>query len=269
MLSEVTGFSNPKCYANSDNDCSSKISKEHFISASLQRQIALNNTVKIAGLRWQKKEKFDVLPITGLASNILCEKHNHSLSPLDSEMDRFTQTIRDFDLSTHPSSTKLASEKREFSGNAIERWMIKCLVGASTSGNLNHSSFKPECLDLLFNRIEFPQGWGLYFTGITGKPIYHSGSFLIETQVNPESKQVLVVNFVLRGIPLALAMGRPDNPSLFGIWRPNRLIFNTKKTQKVLELIWSGESSGQEILLERRGTYDGMPPDWEDWQKNN
>ena len=68
---------------------------------------------------------------------------------------------------------------------------------------------------------------------------------------------------------MALALGRPDNPSSFGIWRPNPLVFKTEKTQKVLELTWNGKSSGQEILLERSETYDGMPPDWKDWEKVN
>jgi len=269
VSSKATEYSHPKCYARGYNNCSSKISREHFISSALQQQIALNNTVKIAGLSWQEKEKLSVIPISGLASNILCEEHNHALSSLDAQMNGFTQTIKDFDDSIHPSSTDLANEARVFSGDKIERWMIKCLVGASDSGNFRNTSLKSECFDLLFERMEFPEGWGLYFTGKAGKNIYHSDSFLIETFIHPESKQILAANFILRGIPLTLAMGRPDNPKLYGIWRPDQLIFKSEKAQKIIDLNWHSDSSGQQLLLERIGTYDGMPPDWKDWERGS
>jgi len=47
-----TGYRHPKCYAGADSNCSTKISKEHFISETLLERISLNGRAKIAGLAW-------------------------------------------------------------------------------------------------------------------------------------------------------------------------------------------------------------------------
>ena len=175
----VTGRANAKCYARADRNCSKTISKEHFISAALLRQFDLNNTAKVAGLKWQQKETFNVVPLSGLASSILCERHNNALSPLDACMDTFAQAIGDFDAALHSSNAAEASEQRDFSGDDIERWMVKCLLGLTVSNNLKSTNLKPECVDLLFANIAWPEGWGLYVTTSPAKPIHHSASVLI------------------------------------------------------------------------------------------
>jgi hypothetical protein len=83
MQKGPTGYRHGKCYANRYGDCSTKISREHFISENLLRRIHLTEPAKIAGLAWQDREKFDIVPIKGLASNILCQRHDEALSRLD------------------------------------------------------------------------------------------------------------------------------------------------------------------------------------------
>ena len=52
-----TGFSHPKCYAGGDHNCSEKISREHYDSATVLKQIEFEKTVNIAGLlRWQARK---------------------------------------------------------------------------------------------------------------------------------------------------------------------------------------------------------------------
>ena len=161
-LGPSTGHRNAKCYACGDRNCSNKISKEHFISATLLRQIHLNNAAKVAGLRWQEKETFNLIPISGLASSILCERHNNALSPLDAVMGDFAQAIADYDDTLRSKDSSVDSEIRAFSGDDIERWMVKCLLGLSASKNLVANNLKPECIDLLFANIIWPKGWGMY-----------------------------------------------------------------------------------------------------------
>jgi hypothetical protein len=268
LRGNVTGYSHPKCYAKCDLNCSSTISKEHFISESLLRQIELNNTAKIAGLSWQQRECFNIIPLSGLASKVLCERHNSALSPLDNEMGKFTQSIKDFDRATNPSSNDLTNETRFFCGEDIECWMLKCLIGASQSGNFRDTLIKPECIDLLFRRAEWPEEWGLYFPAPKENVVYHSDSFLVETFLNPTTREILAARFTIRGIPMDLILGRPDNPAMLGIWRPKQIVFKSIQVTKLLELSWQGNSSHQEVLLERVGTYDGPPNDWQDWEKN-
>jgi len=157
MPNPHTGYRHGKCYANGYNNCSTKISSEHFISEDYLRQIELNNTTKIAGLAWQKPQTFSILPTKGLASNILCDRHNSALSTLDYEFGSFAETIRDFDR-----GKASVSVTRTVSGRMIELWMLKCLLGASMSKNI-HGTLKPECVNILFERQKWPREWGLYY----------------------------------------------------------------------------------------------------------
>lgn len=264
----TTGHTNSRCYACGDRNCSPKISKEHFISETLLRQIHLNNTAKVAGLKWQQKDTFNVVPLSSLASRVLCERHNNALSPLDARMGSFAKAIEDFDAALHSSTSAGASERRHFSGDDIERWMVKCLLGLTTSKNLHSTNLKPECVDLLFANIEWPEGWGLYFSASAAKPIHHSASLAIETRVDPSRGLVLAADFVIRGMPFVLCLGKPDNPSSFGLFRPEAIVFRHGQCEKVLVLGWLGGSMSPVILLERAGTYDGAPPDWKEWERN-
>jgi len=267
LTSEI-GYQHPKCYVHGNGSCSRKISKEHFISENLLRQIELNGTAKIAGFAWQKPETFDIRGIKhkSLAPKILCEYHNNALSPLDSTMGEFSKVIGDFDRALSPSVANLVSERKKFSGSDIEGWMLKCLIGMTASNNLKTANIKPECLALLFGSIDWPEGWGLYFK-IPNKPIYHSSSFLIETKINPTNGLILAVEFCIRGLPFTLCMGKPDNPQSFGMHRPKEIIFEARTCEKVLELDWPG-SHGESARLSHVGRYDGPPPDWKEWEKN-
>ena len=264
----VTGYANTKCYARGDRNCSPKISKEHFISKTLLSQIQLNNTAKVAGLKWQQKETFNVVPLSGLASSILCERHNNALSPLDACMGSFAKAIGEFDVALLSSTSADASEQRPFSGDDIERWMVKSLLGLTTSKNLNSTNLKPECVDLLFANIGWPEGWGLYLSASPAKPIHHSASFLIEPRVDPARGLILAANFVIRGVPFVLCLGKPDNPASFGLFRPEAIVFRHGQCEKVLVLSWLGGPKSPVVLLERAGSYDGAPPEWKEWERN-
>ncbi|MEP7289114.1 MAG: SEC-C metal-binding domain-containing protein [Chloroflexota bacterium] len=264
-----TGFFHPKCFANVDHNCSNVISHEHFISETLLQQMNNDNTVKISGMKWQAKETFNRMPIPSLAPRILCTRHNNALSPLDMVIGRFSQMLQDYDKLTHPEVTAPKNEVRLFSGEDIEGWMLKCLLGATYSKNFPQSSIRAECLDILYGRMEWPSGWGLY-VGVTtpGQVIYHSASLLIETFVDVPNKVIKAARFTLRGIPFYLLMGKPDNPDAVGIWRPSRLIYEDRKTEKIIELSWQIPASGQIVSWKRSGTYDGAPPDWKEWERN-
>lgn len=254
-----SGYAHPRCYARGDNNCSTKISKEHFISEVLLRRIELNDATKIAGLSWQRAERFDLIPTSGLASNILCERHNSILSGLDETIGLFVEAIKSIDRSPYPA------EPLTFSGQDIERWMLKCVVGLAVSGNIR-STIKPECVEVLFERAEWPDGWGMYFR-LNDRPLYHTDSLSIETRVGP-NKLLLAANIFLQGLPFVLCLGKPDNPGAFGIWRPDQITFRSKSCESTINLSWKSLAHGSAVVLGRIGTYDGHPPNWKDWQRN-
>lgn len=264
----LTGYSHPKCYAHADGNCSKKISKEHFISATLLRQLGTNDTAKVAGLKWQQPETFKVLPIAGMASFILCERHNNALSPLDAVISKFSEAVENYDVALRAPLIGPDMEQRQFSGDDLERWMIKCLLGLTASNSLRSAQLKPACLDLLFASAPWAEGWGLYFAAMAGKPIHHSGSLLIETRVDPASGLILAADFVIRGLPFLLCLGEPGVGSSFGAYRPEALVFKSGVREKVLVLSWENGPRSPSLRLDRTGSYDGPPPEWKDWEKN-
>ena len=261
MPDPQTGYRHEKCYANDDNNCSTKLSREHFISERYLRQIAVNHTNKIASLAWQELQTFSILPTKGLASRILCSRHNSALSSLDSEFGSFAETIRDFDR-----GITSASVTRTVSGCIIELWMLKCFLGLSVSKNIG-GALKPECVNILFERQMWPTEWGLYYcTDAQGGPIYHTDSLAVETLTAPDGR-LLGGKFVVQGLPFYLVLGKPGNPRAFGIWHPREIIFKFPTVEKRISLTWDGQGGSQSVLLTRTGTYDGPPPIWKDWEK--
>jgi hypothetical protein len=261
-----TQYRHPRCFAAADANCSTKISREHFISESLLRQFELNDTAKIAGLRWQQAEAFNILPIRGLASNILCDRHNSALSPLDDVAGRFSQTIADYDRALLAPEADPQVERREFDGEDIERWMLKCIIGMVVSRNIG-ASLKPGCIELLFANTHWPDGWGLHWLHVGG-PTYHSSSIAIETMLHPVMRTILLAKFIVRGMPFGLCLGKPDHPEAFGVRRPAAIVFRAGADQREIILDWQQRPTGPPILLDRAGTYDGSPPNWKDWERS-
>src|ERR1044072_1573621 len=201
----VTGFSHPRCYAAADNNCSTKISSEHFISRNLLDRIdAVTGRSLVAGRAWQEPQTLNRVPTSGLAANILCEAHNSRLSDLDALVGKFADDVRDTDRGQFVQGSRFST-----SGSRRERWMLKLLFGAAFSGNVT-SQPKPECLDLLLTRAAWPDGWGLYF-GL-GRPVHHTDSIEIETLVGPD-KRLLAARIFIQGLPFTLILGKPDNPA--------------------------------------------------------
>ena len=264
----LTGYSHPKCYATGDRNCSSQISKEHFTSEVLLRQIQLNKTAKVSGLKWQQPETFNIVPLQRLASKILCERHYNSLDRLETSMGLFSEAIGVYDASLRSCTTAEESEQRQFSGDDIDRWMLKCLIGLKMSKNLISAQLRPEYIDLLFAISEWPEGWGLYFSPSPIMLIYHSPCILIETHVDQARGLVLAATFLIRGFPLMLCLGRPEDPTTIGLFRPEALFLKHSQCEKVLVLSWLGGPMGPPVVLERSGTYDGPPPNWKEWERN-
>jgi hypothetical protein len=102
----VEDYAHPKCSASLTKKCSTKITREHFISHNILKELVYERGVKITGVPWIDYETWKVLPTESLASKILCENHNQALSDLDAQMGRFFRTILDFDEDFNRDSPK-------------------------------------------------------------------------------------------------------------------------------------------------------------------
>jgi hypothetical protein len=117
---------------------------------------------------------------------------------LDGLIGAFAMSIRSFDRTPKSKHVK-------FSGSDIERWMLKCLLGMTASKNIC-SRLKPECLTLLFGKVEWPDQWGLYFP-VKAAPIYHTDSLLIQIQTDEARALILAADFFIQGMPVQARHG--------------------------------------------------------------
>lgn len=264
-----SGYAHPKCYAQSTNDCSPKISKEHYISRGLLALYGLNGLSLVAGLPHISGQAFATRPTASLVANVLCERHNNSLSPLDGEVRKLALAIGNYDADFNAPAP--VSQIRVFSGEDVERWMLKTVCGMVSSGQVafgrvvESRQMAQVWVDVLYGACPWPEGWGLYFGG--SDRMYHSSSFSFLPMSQPASGRVMAADLEINGMRFRLALGKPDDPARFGTFRPRSLIFEQDGVKKYIELSWQDQNLQQLALLSRTGIYQGPPPDWPQWAR--
>ncbi|MBA4090098.1 MAG: hypothetical protein C0494_05830 [Sphingobium sp.] len=162
----VTGHVHPKCYMRSTGDCSTTISGEHYISATILREFG---NLRTSGLPWFGPGETQV-GLNALRSNILCTRHNSALSPLDVEGRRMLVAIRDGLDHIWKKSLSTKTLFRIVSGEAFELWGLKTLMGllASKSVRGKHNravdgfSVPETVITEALTSGRLPPGYGLY-----------------------------------------------------------------------------------------------------------
>lgn len=218
----MTGLANPKCYARELNDCSPTISREHYVSDALQQRIAGHEKlVKVRGLSFQKSGDIETFPIKGLASNILCDKHNNALSHYDAVADQFGAALQR--LNAAEAGEKNVPETHVINGDHLERWVLKTLIGCLNSGAMrkpNHNSIKgqtppKEWLEQLYYGRPIDGGQGLYLlpgvasVGPNGqRSSFGAGVLSMQQGNDPDNRIVMGARIYLFGLQLVLKMVR-------------------------------------------------------------
>lgn len=118
---QVRHHANPRCYARALGDCSAKISGEHYISKEV---IALwaEDDIVATNVRGSEAGEMSLRSLDSLASNILCDRHNSTLSPVDDTGLMFCRFVKN--VPPIPPTS-------EINGQQLERWFLKVLLGYS------------------------------------------------------------------------------------------------------------------------------------------
>lgn len=124
-----TGFAHPRCYLSGSNNCSTTLSREHFVSRSL----IAGPELKVQGMPWQKVPVLHISP-DALTAKVLCRRHNEALSPLDSEALRAFEGLRTARVHATRRSLSTRSWATIVSGQALELWALKTMAGFCASG---------------------------------------------------------------------------------------------------------------------------------------
>jgi hypothetical protein len=234
------------------SSCSAKLSREHILSQSIQKQLGGGSEVDVFGFPFQHQHP-QTFSISSLASKVLCSNHNAALSPLDTEAGRLFEKslaiVQDFNL---------ADKMCLFAGEDIELWLLKTMLGmiqAKQTSLLNSTgiSKKEFCcqqdwVEILFQKKEWPVGWGLYMTS----GVYPSNGHLLICP-NIEDNVVTGCHFRFCGKQFFLGLGaKKIHDPLFDFprvtktsrmaYRPTFLNHHRDKECRQIILSWQARS---------------------------
>ena len=169
MDSQCVRYGHPQCYAKCLGDCSRSISREHYVSESILNRISTTGGLLVSGMPWQAAGAAQEISPNGLASKILCEKHNSVLSDLDAAALNLFGVLDQIGHDIGKVKQGSIGWVRTFEGTHIERWLLKVTLGVVAAGlarGINGVQPKWEAMDhwveILFGRYPVPQGCGLY-----------------------------------------------------------------------------------------------------------
>jgi hypothetical protein len=233
-----TNFSHPGCYLRGTCDCSQDISREHYVSASLLRQIG--SAITIFGAPWLAAGETKSFAIDNLTSKILCRRHNEALSPLDQEAGNFFRSLAQALADLERNSTSRKPNFHLASGTALELWMLKVACGvyfSAIAAKDNVRLSQTHTIDLTKVRRAFFEGiWddrgGLYFKGHYGSAMTTAWSVVVSPLSDDSLKIFSGVRIALLGLELEFLFDTTNaNP---GPWtaitrRPSELIFEKKE----------------------------------------
>lgn len=235
------------CYASPLQDCSDGISREHFLSESILNRLNRNKNLTVSGFSWQTAQE-QVLPPNAIAANILCERHNSTLSPLDAMAVRLFEA-----LSQKGTKEKAEKSLHLINGHDVERWLLKVLCGLAASGNLEPEravdlDIPRSWLEILFSQREFPNGWGLYVCNQVGHKF--GGPHGIAIKAISNLNHITGLGVEVCGYELVLSMSgfqerRFDNRSF--VYRPFEFYANSPLFEKSIVFSWQGEFDGGTI----------------------
>ena len=185
----LANYAHPACYLASTNNCSTGRSREHYVSEAI---LARFEQLSVSGMPWQNQGEVQNLPANALAANVLCERHNGALSPIDSMgLRAFEAFLSAADYAVHQRHSGRAAHFL-ISGEALELWMFKLMAGIHFGGiakadgrvSRDNHAFPLEATMQALTTSELPKNAGLIVTQNSGlvRPKQISVAPLITTQ---------------------------------------------------------------------------------------
>jgi hypothetical protein len=255
LTDQISGHAHPSCYASSTNDCSVKISLEHPMTAGILRNVGGGKTVEISHLHFQPDGSAPQrLPIKGLGSNILCERHNRALSRLDDTAIRVQASLERYQMAQIYG--------RDPHGSEFERWLLKVIWGYKASGNAFPANFEaPRERDMLMRYLFrdglMPKGWGLYVAS-RSKSFARKFDVAVETLAEVQQETLLSTDITLGAFTFTFVVGVLEAGNGAVAWhRPAGVSMRSDfdSCQKVLAFAWdhARHAQGEYVDIQFRG----------------
>jgi hypothetical protein len=182
-----------------------------------------------------------------MASHILCNRHNTSLSKLDSIAGEFFAAMRDdgLSLSEHPAEGEFPCAFNLVSGPMFELWLLKVMWGALAAKTISIDGAPAyrfrlgvatdQLAEILWRGGEWPRRWGLYVpTDTPNGPTYMKSTAI---RLVNHGSEILGGATTFAGFEFFLAFDPPDGPS---VYRPGAMTFQRRgyRNWKMMAMCW-------------------------------
>jgi hypothetical protein len=250
------------------------MSGEHYVSKSVLELVLgrfgeVNKSVLVSGLSFQQQGALQQLGISSLVGNILCATHNSLLSPLDVAGKAMFWAMDGMnDAAAEPA---LPGRVMCVDGDALERWVLKSMVGGLYSGAFRVSPTETmkgvsppvSWLQVLFNGAEFPRGQGLYYLPRKRDEVIVADQYVLrfEPLGSRDGGVIGGIRLWFFGFEFALLMGTlaPGIPTMFdgALYRPAGL--RTVGSGTRVRIDWKGGAGSEEAVF-RLANATSEPP---------
>lgn len=247
-------YSHPRCWANSRGDCCTKISREHYISDNVLKVLGAETVRGSAytggrpGIDIKRKE---------FGANVLCCCHNSELSPLDASVGDLLVAQCLFVAEMNALDLAAESEQADFSGNDLEKWILKCLVAQTvarifeTGGTTIQVPDLVQMTRLVFDRTPWPARWGLWMKNHPERALDRSNTIDIEPIWMHDGRKLGGGTIAIGGLDFRLSLFSPaqndGGPFDGAMYRPSGIVYRSSEFQKVICLRWDDGTANPSI----------------------
>ena len=262
LTGPCTGISCPGCYASFTNDCSPELSSEHWLSKGIILEVGTNGRVTVSGLLSPLGQE-RVVQVSEFADHILCERHNNALNKLDATAIEVFRTLDHYQKDQASQPDPHGSEFDLFSGERLERWMLKLLWGGIAAGAFSATEIRSGVdqnmlADYLFRNQKLPEGWGFGMT-------FHSGVGIgvraeapigVTTGVGPDGT-LWKIAVSMGAVSFGFGLGNQKAKHGFNFHlRPQAVILKSRldTAEKTLALAWDHKKLGRPLDYNYQGT---------------
>jgi hypothetical protein len=259
---DITGFAKAGCYLSTTSNCSHTSSGEHYISQSLLTEIG--DTVSVGGFRWSgpTPETQKIVGINRLTANILCDRHNSSLSTLDDHAGKFMRILKAINHDLDNNAQNIPHDMNYLvSGEILESWMLKVLLGMFFSKNaVGPDGAVIETFPIDMDRAIralYEASWddkcGLYLAALAGEQINLDLSFGARVWCGLSKNKTYGAVIEIYGLSFIIAIdnldGHLDIETETANYHPAFITFERGARKHRIVLTWAPPSTGGVTII--------------------
>lgn len=225
------------------------------------RELSPTGIIEVSGLPGKSHEEFVSVPVSKFTCNILCDRHNTALSPLDSIGHRFYKSLKTINSDLRDKTRKPRSRPYLFNGHDIERYILKVLCGDGFANKMRteHGQIRDwrpsaQWVRILYGLEPFPTGWGLYLAAPPGEQFNLDENTLGVCPVMRDDGELVGARFMALGLEFELLMTTP-NPaqqrySYNCRYRPNEVSFSDGRATQSIMFGWDVKGQGGSLHID-------------------